>query len=146
MQRACNTGWQPDEARHKWLGVHDFRGCPVLVIEREDGGVALNQLEHIGALVPADVQICCRFARQRADGQEGRAFRVSELELPRRLSVSGHAHGINRRDRTRKADGGDPIRCDGHSDNDALVERDAQNGFRWIGQREGDTQQEETNL
>jgi hypothetical protein len=22
MQRACNTGWQPDEARHKWLYMH----------------------------------------------------------------------------------------------------------------------------
>ena len=54
---------------------------------------------------------------------------MRELELSWRLSISGHAHGINRRNRAGKADGCDVVRRDGHGDNGALVERDALNGF-----------------
>jgi hypothetical protein len=35
---------------------------------------------------------------ERANGQERRAFGVSELEWTRRLAIRGHAHGINRGD------------------------------------------------
>lgn len=62
-------------------------------------------------------------ARERADGHERRTFRMRELELPRRLSIGGHAHGINRRDWAGKADGRDVVRRDGHGDNGADPEQ-----------------------
>jgi hypothetical protein len=30
MQRACNFGWQPDEARHKWPYMHGVAACEIL--------------------------------------------------------------------------------------------------------------------
>ncbi|MBI5283603.1 MAG: hypothetical protein HY874_00775, partial [Chloroflexi bacterium] len=30
MQRACNFGWQPDEARHKWPYMHGLAICEIL--------------------------------------------------------------------------------------------------------------------
>ena len=54
----------------------------------------------------------------------------ARVETVRRLSISGHANGINRRNRTGKADGRDVVRRDGHGDDNALVEREALNGLR----------------
>ncbi len=33
MQRACNFGWQPDEARHKWPYMHGLAICEILRAE-----------------------------------------------------------------------------------------------------------------
>lgn len=42
MQRACNFGWQPDEARHKWPYMHGVAICEVLRRElRGENGAAI---------------------------------------------------------------------------------------------------------
>ena len=132
-------------------GVTTGAGCTVSAvaavfeIQRENGVVALDQLKDVGALVPADVQVRRRLARERADGQERRTFRVRELELAWRLAVGGHAHGINRRDGAGKTDGGDAVGRDRHGDDHALVQRDALDGFGRFRERDGGGQQEEAN-
>ncbi|TAK56208.1 MAG: glycoside hydrolase [Dehalococcoidia bacterium] len=40
MQRACNFGWQPDEARHKWPYMHGLAICEILRAEFADPTVA----------------------------------------------------------------------------------------------------------
>lgn len=83
-------------------GLDCFR-CrrPIFHVERQYGGVALNQLEDVGALVPANVEVRGRLARERTDGQERRALRMRELKLSRCLSVGSDAYGVNRRNRGR---------------------------------------------
>lgn len=123
-----------------------FRRRLIFKIERQNRRVAFNHFKYVSALVPSNVRIRRRLARQRADGHERRAFGVRELELPWRLPVSGHAHGINRRDWAGEADGGNAIRRDGHGDDGAFVEGDALNGFGRFSKCDGRGQQdEETN-
>jgi hypothetical protein len=43
MQRACNFGWQPDEARHKWPYLHGLAICEILR-EPASGGEAFRPL------------------------------------------------------------------------------------------------------
>lgn len=40
MQRACNFGWQPDEARHKWPYMHGLAICEILRGELASGDAA----------------------------------------------------------------------------------------------------------
>lgn len=40
MQRACNFGWQPDEARHKWPYMHGLAICEILRGELAAAGAA----------------------------------------------------------------------------------------------------------
>ena len=136
---------QQSRRRDERRGLDCLRRRSIFEIERENGRVALDQLEDVGALVPADVEVRRRLARERADGHERRTFRVRELKLSWRLSVSGHAHGINRGDRAGEADGRDAVRRHGHGDDNPLVERDALNGFGRFSERDGCSQQENAN-
>ena len=76
---------------------------------------------------------------------------MRELELSGRLSVGGHAHGVNRRDWAGETDGRDVVRRDGHGDDDALVEREALNDFGrrcecdGYGQQDEETKEERKN-
>jgi hypothetical protein len=126
-------------------GLDDFSRRAVFEIEREHGSVTLDQLEDVGALVPADVQVCRRLARQRADGHEQRTLRVRELEFSWRLPVSSHAHGINRRDRSGKADRGDAVRRNRYGDHNPFVQGDPLDSLRWCGEGDGRGQQEDAN-
>ena len=40
MQRACNFGWQPDEARHKWPYMHGLAICEILREELQQPEIA----------------------------------------------------------------------------------------------------------
>ena len=42
MQRACNFGWQPDEARHKWPYMHGVAICEILREELKQEHVAVR--------------------------------------------------------------------------------------------------------
>jgi len=100
----------------------------IFEIQRKQGRIALDQLENIRALVPADIQVGRRLAGDGADGQERRPFCVRELELPWRLPIGRHPCAVNGGNRAGKADGRDAIRRNGDGDNHPLVERDALNG------------------
>ncbi len=50
MQRACNTGWQPDESRHKWLYMHGLAACEILREELRRPEVAAGIAERFRPL------------------------------------------------------------------------------------------------
>ncbi len=131
---------------HEGCGQNSFSRGRIIEIECQNRRVAFRQLKDEGLFVPADVEICRGLARERADGQKRRAFRMRELELPRRLSIGGHAHGINRGDWAGKADGRDSVRRNGNGDDDVFIERDVLDGFGWFSQSDGSGQEEDANL
>ena len=137
---------QQSRRRDERRGLDCLRRHSIFEIERENGRVALDQLKDVGALVPADVEVRRRLARERPHRNERRTFRVRELELSWRLAVSGHAHGINRCDWAGKADGRHAVRRHGHGDDGALVERDALDGFGRFSERDGCGQQENVGI
>ena len=94
-------------------GLYRVGSHSIFEIQRKHGHIALDQLENIRALVPTDIEVRCRLAGERADGQEGRTFCVRELELPRGLPIGRHARSVNRANRAGKADGRDAIGRDG---------------------------------
>ncbi len=50
MQRACNFGWQPDEARHKWPYMHGLAICELLREELKSPDVAARVGRSFGPL------------------------------------------------------------------------------------------------
>jgi hypothetical protein len=50
MQRACNFGWQPDEARHKWPYMHGLAICEILRDELREPDAAGRVAHSFGPL------------------------------------------------------------------------------------------------
>lgn len=140
--RLVEQGEQTCGADHR-RRLHRLRGGAVLEIKGQDGDITFDQLKDVGAFVPADVQVRCRPPRERAHRQERRALCVRELKLPRHLGIGAHAGGVNGRDGTREADGGDAVGRHRNRHDYAIVQREPLDGFGRFRQRDGGGQGDE---